>query len=108
MTGMFLDLPELSGKQVGLLKEIVPRLSRIAVFGISDLNAAQFAATETAVWALAVKAEIMAVRDADDFENALEAARTKHVEAGILLSSPLVYVASKQIGELATAKRSWR
>ena len=27
MTGMFLDLPELSGKQVGLLKEIVPRLS---------------------------------------------------------------------------------
>ena len=34
LTGMFLDLPELSGKQVGLLKEIVPRLSRLAVFGI--------------------------------------------------------------------------
>ena len=33
LTGTFLDLPELSGKQVGLLKEIVPRLSRIAVFG---------------------------------------------------------------------------
>ena len=31
LTGMFLDLPELSGKQVGLLKEIVPRLSRIAI-----------------------------------------------------------------------------
>jgi putative ABC transport system substrate-binding protein len=38
MTGMFLDLPELSGKQVGLLKEIVPRLSRIAIFGIPGLN----------------------------------------------------------------------
>ena len=47
MTGMFLDLPELSGKQIGLLKEIVPRLSRIAIFGIPSLNAAQFAATET-------------------------------------------------------------
>jgi putative tryptophan/tyrosine transport system substrate-binding protein len=33
-TGMFLDLPELSGKQIGLLKEIVPQLSHIAVFGI--------------------------------------------------------------------------
>jgi len=28
MTGFFLDIPEMSGKQVGLLKEIVPRLAR--------------------------------------------------------------------------------
>jgi putative tryptophan/tyrosine transport system substrate-binding protein len=34
MTGMFLDIPELSGKQVGLLKEVLPRLSRMAIFGI--------------------------------------------------------------------------
>ena len=61
MTGMFLDLPELSGKQVGLLKEIVPRLSRIAIFGIPGLNVAQFAATETAVRTLALEAEIMEV-----------------------------------------------
>jgi putative tryptophan/tyrosine transport system substrate-binding protein len=105
MTGMFLDLPELSGKQVGLLKEIVPRLSRIAIFGIPGLNAAQFAATETVVRALALEAEVMEVRVADDFEPTLEAARTKHVEGGILLSSPLVFIASKQIGEIAIAKR---
>ena len=105
MTGMFLDLPELSGKQVGLLKEIVPRLSRIAIFGIPGLNAAQFAATETAVKALALEAEIMEVRVADDFEQAFEAARTRHVDAGILLSSPLVFNSSKQLGELELAKR---
>jgi putative ABC transport system substrate-binding protein len=95
LTGMFLEL----------LKEIVPRLSHIAIFGIPGLNAAQFAATETAVQALALEAEIMEVRVADDFEQALEAARTRHVEAGILLSSPLVFDRSKQIGELALAKR---
>jgi putative ABC transport system substrate-binding protein len=105
MTGIFLDLPELSGKQVGLLKEIVPRLSRIAIFGITDLNTAQFAATETAVRALALEAEVMKVRVADDFEPALESARTRRVDAGILLSSPLVFLASKQIGEIAIAKR---
>src|SRR5262249_18441133 len=88
MTGMFLDIPELSGKQVGLLKEIVPALSRIAIFGVPGLNAAQFAATETAVRALALEAEVMEVQVADDFERALEIAQTKHVEAGILLSSP--------------------
>jgi putative ABC transport system substrate-binding protein len=105
MTGMFLDLPEVSGKQVGLLKEIVPRLSRIAIFGMPGLNVAQFAATETVVRALALEAEVMEVEVADDFERALEAARTKHVDAGILLSSPLVFLASKQIGEIAIAKR---
>jgi len=105
LTGMFLDIPELSGKQAGLLKEIVPRLSRIAIIGIPGLNTLQFAATETAARAFAVKAEIMEVRVLDDFEAALEAARTRHVEAGILLSSPLVFRSSKQIGELAIAQR---
>jgi putative tryptophan/tyrosine transport system substrate-binding protein len=105
ITGMFLDLPELSGKQVGLLKEIVPGLSHIAIFGIPGLNAAQFAATETAVRALALKAEIMEVQGADDLEGALEAAKIRHVEAGILLSSPLAFLASKQIAAIALAKR---
>jgi putative tryptophan/tyrosine transport system substrate-binding protein len=105
MTGMFLDIPELSGKQVGLLKEIVPRLSRLAIFGIPGLNTLQFAATETAARAFAVEAEIMEVRVPGDFEQALEAARKRHVEAGILLSSPLVFISSKQIGELAIAQR---
>jgi len=105
LTGMFLDIPELSGKQVGLLKEIVSRLSRIAIFGIPGVNTLQFAATETAARAFAVEPEIMEVRVPDDFEGALGAARTRHAEAGILLSSPLVFIYSKQIGELAIAQR---
>jgi len=47
----------------------------------------------------------MEVRVPADFEGAIEAARARHVEAGILLSSPLVFVSSKQIAELALAKR---
>jgi putative tryptophan/tyrosine transport system substrate-binding protein len=105
ITGIFLDIPELSGKQVGLLKEIVPRLSRIAIFGIPDLNTLQFEATETGARALNVETEIMEVRVAEDFGPALEAARARHVEAGVLLSSPLVYVLSRQIGERALATR---
>jgi putative ABC transport system substrate-binding protein len=90
---------------VGLLKEIVPHLSRIAIFGIPSLNAPQFTATETAARALAIEAEVIEVRFADNFERALETARTKRVEGGILLSSPLMFRSSRQIGELAIAKR---
>ena len=67
MTGMFLDIPELIGKQRGLLKEVVPRLSRIAIFGITGLHALQFAAAQTAARTLALDAEVMEVRVADDF-----------------------------------------
>jgi len=66
VTGMFLDIPELSGKQVELLKAIVPRLSRIAIFGDPNLNTLQFAAVETAARALAVEAEVMEVNIAVD------------------------------------------
>jgi putative ABC transport system substrate-binding protein len=105
MTGMFLDLPEFGGKQLRLLKEIAPRLSRIAIIGVKGLNAAQFAATESAARTLALEAESMEVRVADDFERALEAAGRKHIEAGILLSSPLVFANMKQISDLAIALR---
>jgi putative ABC transport system substrate-binding protein len=105
MTGMFLDIPELIGKQLGLLREIVPRLSRIAILGVPGLNALQFAAAETAARTFAVESEILEVRVPDDFERAFEVARVKHVEAGILLSSPLVFTSSKLIGEIAVAKR---
>jgi putative ABC transport system substrate-binding protein len=100
LTGMFLDLPELSGKQIGLLKEIVPRLSHIAVFGNPGLNAAQFGATAAAVKTAAVKAEIIEVQVPDDWRPALEAAKTRQVEAGIFVAN-----SSKQVGELALADR---
>jgi putative ABC transport system substrate-binding protein len=100
ITGMFLDIPELSGKQLELLKEIVSRLSRIAIFGIPGLNALQFAATETAAKAIGVEAEILEVRVPDDLHDAMEAAKARYVEAGVLLSSPFVFTSSKPNGFL--------
>jgi putative tryptophan/tyrosine transport system substrate-binding protein len=104
ITGMFLDIPELCGKQVGLLREVLPRLSRIAIFGVPGLNALQFAATETAARALAIQSEIIEMRSPDDIERALETA-TRGVEAGIVLWSPLAFNTSKQFAGLALAKR---
>jgi ABC-type uncharacterized transport system substrate-binding protein len=105
LTGMFLDLPELSGKLVGLLNDTVPGLSHVAIFGIPGLNTAQFAAAEVAVRAVGLEAEIIEVQVPDDWGRALEAAKTRRVQAGIVLSSPLAFISSKKIGELALARR---
>ncbi len=54
ITGLFLDLPQLGGKQIELLKEAVPTLSRLGVLWDSAIGAAQFLATEEAARAAAV------------------------------------------------------
>jgi putative ABC transport system substrate-binding protein len=41
ITGLFLDLSELSGKHLQILKEIVPATARVAVLGDSNINAPQ-------------------------------------------------------------------
>jgi ABC-type uncharacterized transport system substrate-binding protein len=105
MTGFFLDIPEMSGKQLALLRELVPQLSRLAVIGVPGLNAVQFASTDAATKEAGIESEILEVRTPDDFDGALDAAKAKHAEAGILLSSPLVYGQLEKIAELALIKR---
>jgi len=48
VTGVFLDLPDLTAKQLQLLNEAIPSASRVAVFGDSSMNAPQFRAAESA------------------------------------------------------------
>jgi ABC-type uncharacterized transport system substrate-binding protein len=47
-TGFFLDIPELGGKQIELLKEAVPTVARLAVLWDATIGTVQFRATETA------------------------------------------------------------
>src|SRR5882672_9484481 len=56
VTGVFLDLPELSAKQLQFFREIVPGLTRVALVGDTIGNAAQFRATERAARTLGVQA----------------------------------------------------
>ena len=48
LTGFFLDIPEMSGKQLQFLKEVKPDLARVAVLGDPRVNEAQFRAVQDA------------------------------------------------------------
>jgi putative ABC transport system substrate-binding protein len=105
VTGVFLDVPELSGKQLQLLRDIVPSVSRVAVLGDPVLNAPQFRATDLAASALAIQLQKVDVRTAPDLDRALETAQQGNARAVILLSSPLVFVHRADSASLAAAKR---
>jgi ABC-type uncharacterized transport system substrate-binding protein len=89
ITGLSIVAPELSGKRLELLKEILPKLARVAAVGnLSDLGNAQLLKeTELAARTTGVKLQYLDVRDAKDIENAFREASKARADALLLLPS---------------------
>jgi len=108
ITGLSTLAPELSGKQLELLKEIVPRLSRVAVFGTSTNpgNAQMLREVELAAEAFGVKLQYLEVRDPRDIETAFRAASKGRAEAVLYLVAGLIAAGHRtEITELAVKSR---
>ena len=97
ITGLSTLAPELSGKRLELLKEVIPQLSRLAVFGTSTSpdNAQSLKEVELAAGALKVKPQYLDIRDPKDFETAFQAA-TKGRAQGVLMMVLGTFVGSRQ------------
>src|SRR5262249_17682507 len=80
VTGMFLDLAELSGKQLQILKEIIPRLSHVGVVGDSAVNSAQLRELRVTARSVAVQIQALEMKSAKDLDGAFEAAHKRHAE----------------------------
>jgi putative ABC transport system substrate-binding protein len=101
LTGIFLDLPELGGKQIELLKEAVPTLSHLAVLWDSTIGVVQFRATEAAARVAGVTLQSLSVQQPDDFPDAFDRASREGVHGMVVLSSPLINGQRSQIVEWA-------
>jgi putative ABC transport system substrate-binding protein len=107
ITGLSTLAPEISGKQLELLKEIVPRLSRVAVFGTSTRpgNAQSLKETELAAKAFGVQVQYLEVRDSKDIETAFQAARKGRADAILVLGGAILNSHRSQVIELAAKSK---
>ena len=107
ITGLSTLAPEISGKQLELLKEIVPKLSRVAVIGTSTEpgNPQLLRETELAAGALKVKLQYLDVLSFKDVETAFRAAVKGRAEAVLVLPSPVLNPQRTQIIDLAVKSR---
>jgi putative tryptophan/tyrosine transport system substrate-binding protein len=105
LTGFFLDIPELSAKEVQFLIEAMPRLQRVAILWETDLADSQFKATESAAQSVKLKVQSIPVRKPEEFATAFGAARHQQAQAVILLSSPSVFINLKHLADLALQHR---
>jgi putative tryptophan/tyrosine transport system substrate-binding protein len=105
VTGLSLMGPEVSGKRLQLLQEIVPGLAKVALFWDPNDPGAEFSVKETqaAAETLSLKLQVLETRRADDFEAAFQAAAKEEARAVILLPAPAINVDAtmKRIADLA-------
>ena len=107
ITGLSAQRPELSGKQLELLKETVPKLSRVAVLGNSTNpgNAGSLKEIELAGRAFKVNLQYLDVIDPKDIEAAFRAAGKERAGAVLVLASNLFNSHRTQVVELAVKGR---
>ena len=107
ITGLSSYAAELSGKRLELLKEVLPRLSRVAVLGNSTApqNARALKDTELAADALGMKLQYLDVLGPKDIETAFRAASNGRAEALLALNSFVVSAHQKQIIDLTLKNR---
>jgi putative ABC transport system substrate-binding protein len=108
ITGVSTLAPEISGKQLEILKEVVARLFRVAVFGtsFSPGNAQRLKEVELAAAALGVKCQLIDILAADDVGPAFQKAAKGHADAVLQLSSTVFNSQRSAILQLAAKTRS--
>ena len=107
MTGLSTLAPEISGKQLEFLKEIVPKLSRVAVLGTSTApgNAQALKETGLAAKAFKVQLQYLDILGPADIESAFRAATKGRADAVLVLGTPVFISQRTQLAELAIKSR---
>ena len=96
---------ELSAKRVELLKQTLPKLSRVAFLREAVGAASSLHAAETAARALGLRLIAMEIRSPAEIEGVLASLASERVGALMVAQSPMIFGNERRIIELATKQR---
>jgi putative ABC transport system substrate-binding protein len=107
VTGLSTLSPEFSGKRLELLGEVVPKLSRVAVFGTSTQpgQAQTIKELELAAKQFKVRIQQVDVLKSEDIETAFRAAATGRADGVLTLTSAILRSQRAQLADLAVKNR---
>ena len=110
VTGLTADQPGLSAKRLDLLKQTVPRLSRVAVFmspyrTVPSIGERLLKDTQNGATSLGVHVDVVRVEQVGDMEGAFRTAVRNRADAILILPNPFWGANAKHVGDLALRYR---
>ncbi|MGH2652593.1 MAG: ABC transporter substrate-binding protein, partial [Actinomycetota bacterium] len=107
VTGLTIVAPELVAKRLELLKEAVPKISRVAILwdAAATTGADLLRDQDNAARALGLRLQVLEIRGPEDFERAFEEARKQRTEALLVLPSPVLNYQRKRLVDLTARYR---
>ena len=97
--------PEIAGKQLRLLKEMVPKVSRIAILWNPTTQGTALAVRETKIGGQGLELQFLEARSVDDFNGAFASMTTKRAGALLVLGDVLFLTHRTRLAELAARSR---
>ena len=107
ITGLTTLTVELSTKQLELLKEAVPRASRVALMWNPDnpWHPVTVKGLQASSRSLGLQLQVLEVRGPDAFDPAFHAMTTERAQAILILADPMMFVHRKRLADLAIKHR---
>ena len=107
ITGLSQMTPDLSGKRLELLKEIVPNVSAVAVlFNPEDqLSILDWKEARHSAQTLGIEFHSLEMRSTDDLDKVLNEAAKSRVDAIVIMPSPVLFENLKRIADFALQNR---
>ena len=106
ITGASLDFdPEFIAKQLEMLNEVVPKLSRVGILRQTGRAGAETGALESAAWKLALTILFADVRTSNDIQGAFATMTRSRAGAFLILGGSMTWASRQQIADLAVQHR---
>jgi putative ABC transport system substrate-binding protein len=106
ITGISNLSPELSGKRLELLKEVIPKVHRVAVLALSTgAMQTSIKETEAAAQSLRLQLQLLKVKAPDEIENAFDAAKKQRADALVQIEAVFFEPHQQRIIDLAAKNR---
>jgi putative ABC transport system substrate-binding protein len=107
ITGQTIIAPDVTGKRLELLREIVPTLTRVAVLWNPDnlVSVPELKETQAVARALGLQLQLLGVRNPDEFGAAFSTMTKARADAIVVLSDAMFFGERKQIADLAATNR---
>ncbi len=105
VTGIWMDLPEIAGKQVQFLREVSPSLSRLGVVWDDRIGQPQFAELQSITRTANMSLFPVALHQTTEIDEVMKELLAKRPQAIVLLTAPVVFLSLPRIAQLTRQGR---